>query len=621
MFYYSLFESFFGLVLIGFIVYLFIKVRSLSKRVEALESKNFISEAPREVVTESRDVYEKVEQRMDAPNGEEKSVKRDPVDDVFTISFTWFRKDWMLKTGALFLLAGMGWFVTFAFMENWIGPLGRITLGYALGLIFLVYGWKKMQDKDFMRKAAVFFVVGASVIILTTYVARSVYDMFSAVTVIFIIFLTSTFVSLAAVKYEKALGYVGLILGSMAPLLSSMPELDYVFLFAYLAVVILGSHIIVHLTGQRGIILAGLIIVAFYSLPYMTDSHARQQSVCSYVYPANASTYTSPAYTCITPSIPNIDYGILLLFAYGFAAIFFLASIIGILRSSALSSYKTEQSDLFTAIGTALFLVAWVMRAAPEYYQGMILIAWMMVFVIGAFLLFQRVKERAAFYTYALVGILLLGTATSIELGGLSRLVAFTLEAATIVVGTMYLLKDKRTTITMTGTFAVPILYSFGYLFDRFTFLDSKSLSLFFLAGVLLLLSFLFYKEEEGKVESEKDYSIFKFYLISGSLYFWVLVWRSVEALFSYYDSMSTTVSLVIFTIAGLSLYIAGKVRNSSGAVLYGSTLSLFVIAHLLLIDVWNMDLFGKVVTFLIVGALLMGSAFIGNKSGNNESK
>ncbi len=554
---------------------------------------------------------------------EERVVRRRaPSDDIFTIFFTWFRKDWMLKVGALFLLAGMGWFVTYAFMENWVGPLGRITLGYALGICFLVYGWRKMADTTFMKKAAVFFVVGASIIILTTYVARAVYDMFSAFTVIFIIFLTSAFVSLSAVRYEKMLGYAGLVLGSMAPLLSHSSENNYILLFSYLAVVILGSHIIVHLTGQRGIIFAGMLIIAFYSVPYIT-METSPQPVCRNEYPVvqgNTIYSASPSYQCSSPTAPQIDYGALLLFAYGFAAIFFLASVIGILRSSAMGTFQTEKTDLLTAVGTAFYLIAWVLRAAPESYRGMILIAWMLVFVVGAFLLFKKVKERVAFYTYALVGIVLLGTATGIELDGLVKLIAFTLEAAAIVVGTLYLLETEAAALTMTGTFIVPIFYSFQYILDKIEFLDKRSLSLLFLSLTLLAVSFLFYKIQGQREEKDRDYALFKFYLITGSLYFWFLVWRNVSALFPD-SSVSTTVSLIIFTVAGLGLYMTGKINESKGTVLYGSVLSLFVIARLILVDVWHMDLFGKVITFLVVGGLLMGSAFIGKKSENHENK
>ena len=46
---------------------------------------------------------------------------------------TWIKEDWLMKLGALLLLIGFGWFATYAFLNNWIGPAGRISLGLGLG--------------------------------------------------------------------------------------------------------------------------------------------------------------------------------------------------------------------------------------------------------------------------------------------------------------------------------------------------------------------------------------------------------------------------------------------------------------------------------------------------------
>ena len=57
----------------------------------------------------------------------------------------WFKEDWLLKLGALLLLFGFGWFVTYAFLNNWIGPVGRITLGIVAGVGILLLGWWRIQ--------------------------------------------------------------------------------------------------------------------------------------------------------------------------------------------------------------------------------------------------------------------------------------------------------------------------------------------------------------------------------------------------------------------------------------------------------------------------------------------
>src|SRR3989344_8664376 len=41
----------------------------------------------------------------------------------------WIKEDWLLKLGAMLLLIAFGWLTTYAFLNNWIGPMGRIALG------------------------------------------------------------------------------------------------------------------------------------------------------------------------------------------------------------------------------------------------------------------------------------------------------------------------------------------------------------------------------------------------------------------------------------------------------------------------------------------------------------
>lgn len=830
---------FYGWLLWGAIIFLLYKIYSLNKRIIALEEKNKSYETSAKLVatttlkkvppTKSTVIVEsEIQERKKRVEAEKAkntqaitSVIQKPTinkipqvqvaeqKDFVGIFLSWFKKDWMLKTGALFILAGMGWFFSYAFKVGWIDQNGRIVLGYAFGIAMMVFGWIKMHKTDFVTKAAVFFVLGATIILLTTFTARSLYGMFNPPIALLIMFATSMFVSFSGIRFLPHLGIAGLLLAGIAPLLTHSSGGDYIFLFAYLLVVVLGSHIVVHMTGQRESIFAGLVMVSLYSAPYI-------------LYYAFGDT---------SLGIQGADKGILLLFAYAFTSIFFLASIIGILRSHAMEEFKATLSDLLTACGTGLFLLVWVLSVASLEWQSFILLAWAIVFSVGAFLIFKHTEKREPFYAYSLVAVVLLGSATSLVLHGNTLTVAFTLEAAAIVLGIHFLIQNGRVTkvsslvflfpamlalsgmsdhhtyfdswsiaihflilvlygiagimyITVmktseksfsffdnysiaasifltiaTGTildnsnlivaysvqslvivlathylrktdsslkkmsvflilpfytilvylgkshelfdawslsalffsailfglalifffeeknkvqdyfsffnlyalasaltlacvtwadlsgsnqiiaysfeallillithfmvrsnqatkimsfvFGVPVLLSLPLLMESSkVFMDKESIALLILSLALLLISFLVFMKEQTK--EVKDYKLFTVYLSVGSLYFWIIVWRSIHALFSY--SMGTVVSLIVFTLSGLAIYGAGVFHESKGTKLYGSILAGFVIVHLLLVDVWGMLLVGKVITFLVVGALLMATAFIRKK-------
>jgi hypothetical protein len=80
---------------------------------------------------------------------------------------------------------------------------------------------------------------------------------------------------------------------------------------------------------------------------------------------------------------------------------------------------------------------------------------------------------------------------------------------------------------------------------------------------------------------------------------------------------MATMLALIIFTIAGLISYFNGLSINDLARRTYGMVLIGFVVIRLLFIDVWNMELFGRVLTFLTIGVLLMCTAFVTKKKMN----
>jgi uncharacterized membrane protein len=74
-------------------------------------------------------------------------------------------------------------------------------------------------------------------------------------------------------------------------------------------------------------------------------------------------------------------------------------------------------------------------------------------------------------------------------------------------------------------------------------------------------------------------------------------------------------IALVVYTLIGIITYFNGRARGSKGLVTYGGILLGLVVARLLFVDVWNMELTGRIITFFLIGALLIGTAFLGKRS------
>ena len=504
----------------------------------------------------------------------------------FTKITNWFKEDWLLKLGAIILLIGFAWLATYAFAHNWIGPKGRITLGITAGVLFIILGWWRI--KTYLTQGGTFLVLGSTTILLTIFAARAVYHFFTPASALIVMFLSTTFVALASVKYNnRILALLSLALASVAPLLIKAPATDHIWLFSYLLVVIIGTMWIVALTKQRELTLASLIIVAIYSTPH----------------------FVSPS------SFPLVDLQKLLLFAYAFAAVFFLTNTTGILKLD----HKKIAPDLITAGGNGCLLLAWIMTAAKEEWKSLIIISWMIVFSVGAFLIFRIIQRKEPFYIYAAVGVVMLAAATAIEAQGATLTIAYTIEATLITLLTYIILKDIKITQITSLLLLAPIALSGRSIISESweKGIMHKDFFALLLLGLVLLGLYKFFlhclqKSSEPTIQHSNS-AVFLFF---GSLYFYILLWLSLHAELKN-DNIAVMIALLIYTIMGVFTYFYGLRKERKEIRVYGAILIAFVVGRLLLVDTRQMELSKRILTFFLIGALLASTAFLGKKTKN----
>lgn len=494
----------------------------------------------------------------------------------------WLKEDWLMKLGAMLLLIGFGWLTTYAFLNNWIGPMGRIALGIIAGVFFILLGYWRI--KNYITQGGIFLVIGSTTILLTIFAARTVYDFFTPLSALVVMFLSTAFVALASIKYNsRALSLLSLALAGIAPLLIKSPVTDHVGLFAYLFIVILGAIWIVALTGQKQLTVASLIIISAYSVPHLL----------------------SPS------SFPLVDIQILLLFAYAFATLFFLTNTASILKSKG----KKIVSDLVVAAGNGLFLLVWIMTAAQDEWKSLIIATWMVVFAVGAFLIFRITHRREPFYVYAGIGIAMLAVATSAELKGATLTIAYTIESGIIALITYVVLRDikiaERISLLLIGS----VILSIGSITSRawLTSIIHKDFFVLLVLSLTMLGLGAFFLRRVKEINDKEPQQLNATLLIVGSAYAYLLLWLSLHAgLLN--DNTAVMISLVIYTIIGLIAYFYSLANKKRGLYLYGSALVGFVVGRLLLVDVWKMELAGRIVTFFLIGALLVSTAFLKRK-------
>lgn len=490
----------------------------------------------------------------------------------------WIREDWLLKLGALLLLVGFSWLTTYAFLNNWVGPMGRIAIGLIAGAGFITLGWVRIRK--FLHQGGVFLVLGSTTVLVATYAAREIYDFFTPASALILMFLSTAFVALASVKYNsRVLALSSIILAGIAPLLTNSPTTDNVALFSYLLVVTLGAIWIVFLTGRRELTIAALAVVTLYSLPFFF-------------------------------SLFRSDKDILLLFAFAFATVFFLTNAAGIIKSKTGGS----TADLITAAGNGMFLLAWIMTAAPQEWKSLIIAAWMIVFVSGAFLISRATKQSSPFYVYAGVGVIMIAAATAAELNGAALTIAYTVECGIVTILSHVLRRDVNLSRRTCFLLLVPVSRSISSL-EEFSSSDAVFNQHFFVLAVLALVLGglgIFFKYVASTVEKVST-RLSNALIVSGTVYVYLLLWLSLHTAFERSD-IAVATSLLTFTVIGLITYIRGRAIDKKGLIAYGGVLLGFVVLRLLTVDVWKMELTGRIITFLLVGALLMSTAFLVRK-------
>lgn len=512
---------------------------------------------------------------------------------LFSNFIKWLKEEWLLKLGALLLLIGLGWFTTYAFLNNWIGPAGRITLGIILGCLFMLIGHWRI--KNYLTQGSVFLVLGSTTILLTIFAARIFYNFFNPISALMIMFLSTAFVAFVSVQYNsRPLSISSLILASIAPLLTNSPGGEQVgtSLFAYLFVVILGAIWIVFLTGQRELTFVSLIIIFLYSLPYFFESNISK----------------------------------LLPFAYAFAILFFITNTTGILK---LKENKKIVADLITAGGNGLFLLFWTLSAVKDEWVSLSLSFWIVVFTVGGFIIFKITKRREPFYVYGGVGLGLLLAATASELSGPTLTIAYIAETGIIPIIAYLLLQDIKISIRISQLLILPIFLSIESFYSsnwESGILHNDFFTLLILGLTLIGLGLLFWRYlNKLQIADSYFWHITSSLLILGSIYFYSILWLSLHSLLRD-GNIAVLISLTIYTIIGIIAYLYGFTNNQNGFRRYGGALVGIVVLRLLFVDVWYMNLTARIITFFLIGALLMSTVFIKPKkklilenSSNNE--
>ncbi len=555
----------FLVVPIVILVVIFVKLSRLKKRVNYLEGRLIEGVVPQKpavqavkVKTTAQTVSPKIAPIIDSELG------------TFHKFGTWLKTDWLMKLGAFFLILALAWFVTLSFMENWIGPLGRVTLGILVGAVLLFWGHTLIAKKSVPGQVIV--VTGATMILLTVFAARDLYDFFTPASALGIMALTVVLTAVIAIVHRtQALAVMALIGGAVAPLLTATPSPDFVALLSYIFILDLGVLAVVSLRGWRSLIFLGLLITGGFSSAFF-----------------------------------EMDQSTVWIFMALFFALFFAASTSAIWRNK-----KALVIDLITTVLAVALGITWVAEFIPEHLQSIVLAGSALAAIVLSSLLFRRGAPSIAVYTHGAAAMALLGAATAFELEGEALTIAFFIEAFALLAVARFGMKDTRAIWGASFLQIIPLVLALES-FDRWR--DFGDEFAVVTVGVITLFASAFILRDF--FPAEKNWLV-KILSALGALFSVVLIWRLLELVI---DSRSYAhgAALVVYTLLGIVLFFRGTSREIKAERVAGIIMLSLVALRLLFVEVWDMSLGGRIITFMLVGALFISTAFF-KKSNQSE--
>ncbi|MEI6041971.1 MAG: DUF2339 domain-containing protein [bacterium] len=526
----------------------------------------------------------------------------------------WIQENWLLKLGVLMILIGFGWFVSYAFMHDWIGPVGRIAIGIVAGSFISIFGTIRLGKDE--TQGVLFTALGAALVIISVLSGQYFYQFFSPMIVLGIIFLVSFYVSLTALAYSvEKLAIYGLILALLAPVLSHVSmNLDYVSIYLYLLVISISTIWVSIVKGWRFGNPIGIVGILLYSFPIMMNAQNSFASD-SAKYTTLILAYVISLLYLVVSSWSLIKKDNTLIAENGSVA---LAKNRGVNSEESVEFGATSNDVLLTVVSTIIIL-GLTLGLVPMIYQSLVLSMWMLIYGVSGFIVFQATRNEKLFYIHSLVAVLFLAIATSVELSGKSLIIAFAIEAAIVSIASFLVTNNIKISKAFGALMVIPMamslesVFSSNWEYERGMGMFHVDFFVLFLIGVILATLGMFYRLNKEKDSMAPEFDFYHLSLIFSTVYLYVIIWLSSHAVIFNQDT-AVFVSLFMYTVIGLGTYFIGLFNRSDILKKYGGVLLVLVVLRLVLVDVWQMELALRVVTFIILGVMFISTAFISKK-------
>jgi uncharacterized membrane protein len=166
---------------------------------------------------------------------------------------------WLNRIGIAALLIGVSYFLKFAFDNNWIGPAGQISIGLVAGIAIVIWS-ERFRAKNYKAFSYSLKAVGIGTLYLSLWAAFHVYSLIpSSVAFAMMLVVTAATSAMALSQDAQILAAFALVGGFSTPVLLSTGQNREVALFTYVAILDIATLVLVAFRPWRRLLVMSYV--------------------------------------------------------------------------------------------------------------------------------------------------------------------------------------------------------------------------------------------------------------------------------------------------------------------------------------------------------------------------
>jgi uncharacterized membrane protein len=499
---------------------------------------------------------------------------------------------WFNYVGILAISLAIAFFLKYAFDNNWIGPIGRVTIGLIVGgAMYPLSQW--VFNRGYRYYSEGMAGLGAAILYLSVWAGWHYYHIFpQSYAFPLMIAITALTAAVAVGRNSERIAALALVGGLLTPILVSTGKNEEVALFSYLA------------------ILGGGMLAIAWARQWRSVAPIQFGGTVLYFWSWHADFYT------------RSELGVTVFFATVFFGLF---AVLPALRST--REGELPGVDIWIVLTNAFqYLIALRLMLWPEYRWGL---TFAVLGLAAAHLLAERALPRketraneSARMLYAGLALTFATLAIPIRLEGKWITIAFAFEGALLIwsglrIQSLALRAAGFALFAVVGVRLGILVFSAP---TPVTFLLNERFLTLAICAACWLRAFFFAQRSDCELGATET-QLFYVLEIAANICFLAALSMDVWDLFGRMPSLgidrehAQQLALSVLWIGyALALLIAGMIRKSASVRWQGHALLWVAIAKVFFLDLSFLTRFYRIISFFVLGLVLLLVSFFYQK-------